>query len=570
MIAAAAAAAASVSTAHAEPILKVSARTRIDVTSIARVEGGLRVRGRFVDDGLSEPIAHHTIAIHVDRGGATMYEYAVPTHADGTFDQFVPLPLGEYRLLLHGGGDDKYAPAPAVERTVDVARRTPALELTAPEVVSVAERRVTVVVEARDPEGDVPLGVSVPAESAVELPVVLLLDKRTIAHLHTRGGRAEHALDVATLGRPGDARTLTARFAGDELRNPVEVSRALRIGTPTMLTAAAAGAELPWKGSLAFTGELTDASGPVAGASVALYASGPSGDDAGREVATALTDAAGRFTAELPGGRLRPGAWFVEARFQPNVSWREPSRSAAIAITAEPPRPLSAVFYVSPLVTALALGGIALARKRPWRHLRTRRAAARERRAAARLPASGLSENRPRLLSALRPAADLGLSGWVLEASTGKPVAGATVRATGADGQRVVPVDEHGWFELPALAPGPVAVDVAAPGYVPERFERALPHRGELRRARILLVPIRARIFATYREATLPLHPAPHAPETCTPRELYHHAERKKLLVEDLGALTALVEETYFSPREPDGAQLAEAERLAAAVQKIL
>jgi hypothetical protein len=320
------------------------------------------------------------------------------------------------------------------------------------------------------------------------------------------------------------------------------------------------GGELAWKGTLELSGELADASGPVAGAAVSLWASGAgAGDDDARAFSTATTDARGRFVAAARGGSLAPGHWFVEARYRPPVSWRESSRSPSVSVTALAPQPLSAAFYVSPIVTALALASIALARRRPWRKLVERR----ERRAAAAArPSAGLTENRPRLLSTLRPPADHGLSGWVCEAPSGDPVPIATVHATTAEGTRSATVDEQGFFAFEALPAGRLTVEVSAPGYVAERFERALPHRGELRGARILLVPIRARIFSTYRAATLPLLPNPTAAETWTPRELLDHVSRRALIVDELSALTALVEEAYFSARTPDGRVLAEAERL--------
>ena len=79
-------------------------------------------------------------------------------------------------------------------------------------------------------------------------------------------------------------------------------------------------------------------------------------------------------------------------------------------------------------------------------------------------------------------------------------------------------------------------------------------------------MPIRERIFATYRAVALPLLPEPRLAETWTPRELLHHMSRRRLLVDDLEALTRLVEVSYFGARLPDAAALAETERLAVIV----
>ena len=124
-------------------------------------------------------------------------------------------------------------------------------------------------------------------------------------------------------------------------------------------------------------------------------------------------------------------------------------------------------------------------------------------------------------------------------------------------------VDHEARFVLEGLPAGTVVVEVGARGYVPERFERTLPHRGELRATRVLLVPIREKIFAVYQKVALPLVPTPGFTATWTPRELLRYMEHKVLIVDELAALTRLVEEAYFGPRMPDVGVLAEAERLA-------
>src|SRR5262249_14258329 len=150
-----------------------------------------------------------------------------------------------------------------------------------------------------DPEGD------------ADVPLTLLIDGRRVARLRSSGGRAEHALDVATLGRPGDSLTVTAIFDGDQLRNPAQASRRVRLATPTTLALAASPTDLEWRGTLELSGQLNDLAGPIAGASISIAATGTGRE---REVASALTDGAGRFQVALAGGVLAPGGWFVEAR----------------------------------------------------------------------------------------------------------------------------------------------------------------------------------------------------------------------------------------------------------------
>jgi hypothetical protein len=545
-----------------EPVLHVRARSRIDVQAIQRVPGGLLIRGTLVDVGLGEPIAGHTVAISVD-GEHGFYRYAEPTGVDGRFRWKVPLPLGQYTLRLAAGGDEQYAQAEPIVRSVDVARRTPTVRLAAPNEISVREPQLYVTVEAEDPEGDIDagLGLSVPEPGparAVELPVTLELDGKAVARLRTRGGRVEHTIEVAKLGAPGALATLTVRYFGDELRNAAQASRTVRVTTPTYLTLRTSSTELPWKGAIDLEGELSDGTGPVASGRVTLVV--PAEDGPGQELASVLTNEGGHFATRLEGGVLRPGTRFVEARHQPVVSFREPSRSPAIALELKPPQPRSVAFYISPLLFLIAFGLATLLRRRPWRLLVRRRAAVKEARAAHK--GAGLTEGRPRLLSNLRAPHDFGLSGQVCELPAGDPLPTASVSVNAGDVDRMLAVDEEGRFLVEGLPPGPIVVEISAPGFVVERFERALPHRGELRGTKILLVPIRQKIFAAYQKVALPLFPDPALAGTWTPRELLDHVARRMLIVDELAALTSIVEEAYFGPRLPDGVVLAQTELL--------
>ncbi|MDB4971438.1 MAG: hypothetical protein JWN44_7127, partial [Myxococcales bacterium] len=189
------------------------------------------------------------------------------------------------------------------------------------------------------------------------------------------------------------------------------------------------------------------------------------------------------------------------------------------------------------------------------------------RRAAAPPPAPGLTESRPSLLSSLRARADFGLVGFVVDAVDDRAIASATLVVRAGHQRLAAAVDARGRFVLEELPPGPVLVEVAAPGYVGEQFTRTLPHRGELRGARVRLVPVRARIFDAWRRAAAPLYPSAKAAETMTPRELQAFVERRRLLPHDrLGALTALVESSVWGARPPSSEALEECERLAAAL----
>src|SRR5258706_2161719 len=97
------------------PVLHVRARSRIELSAVDRVQGGIVVRGALVDAGLEQPIPGHTVAISVE-GEKGFYRYAEPTDVDGTFRWKVPLVLGQYMLRLSAGGDESYAAASPLMR----------------------------------------------------------------------------------------------------------------------------------------------------------------------------------------------------------------------------------------------------------------------------------------------------------------------------------------------------------------------------------------------------------------------------------------------------------------------
>jgi hypothetical protein len=179
----------------------------------------------------------------------------------------------------------------------------------------------------------------------------------------------------------------------------------------------------------------------------------------------------------------------------------------------------------------------------------------------------GLTESRRGILSSLRRP-DHGFSGVVVDAADDRPIPTATLVARASDGApRAAAVDEHGRFAFEELPDGPLVVEVAAPGYVGEAFSRALPHRGELRGARVRLVPVRARIFDAWRRAAAPLYPMGRGADTMTPRELLAHVEKKRLVPhEPLAALTALVEAAVWGARAPSIEDLASVENLASSL----
>jgi hypothetical protein len=175
------------------------------------------------------------------------------------------------------------------------------------------------------------------------------------------------------------------------------------------------------------------------------------------------------------------------------------------------------------------------------------------------VPQSGLVVNKPSIMSTLRRAADHGFSGRVRDVVKGVPLPGAQVVIwLHASDAAVLVSDADGRFGIDALPPGTWRVEVASFGYVTERFEISLPHRGELRGVRIDLLPVRERVFHIYRDVALGLLPSPGLWGVWTPREIFDHV-RSRRPAGALGALTDFIEETYFSARVPDEAILPDA-----------
>jgi hypothetical protein len=150
----------------------------------------------------------------------------------------------------------------------------------------------------------------------------------------------------------------------------------------------------------------------------------------------------------------------------------------------------------------------------------------------------------------------------------GRPIAGASIEVSLGSERRTAVADAAGGFAFEDLAVGEWRVTVAAPGHVSERFATTIPHRGELRDARVDLVPVREQVFAMYRRAALPLLPTPGLWGIWSPRQVVDHVRRRRPH-QALVALTDFVEEAYFSARAPEEAILPDAEaRVAAAVRE--
>jgi hypothetical protein len=116
-----------------------------------------------------------------------------------------------------------------------------------------------------------------------------------------------------------------------------------------------------------------------------------------------------------------------------------------------------------------------------------------------------------------------------------------------------------GTFAMEGLAALEWSVRVCAPGHVTETFAVTIPHRGEFRRTRIELVPVRDKVFSLYRRAALPHLPTPDLWGIWSPRQIVDYV-RSRRPPPALAELTEFIEEAYFSARTPDEEILATAE----------
>lgn len=538
-----------------EAVIHVRARLRIDVDGIERAPNGLIVRGVLRDDATDDPVPGRTVAISVDDtdGNKGFYHYAEPTAPDGSFHWRVPLPLGAYRLRIGAGGDTDYVAPTPVDREIDVARTTPVITIHVPERVAAHAPSLKVVVEAHDADGMGP-------PRAYDDSAWLNVAGRRRTGLTFVAGRAESE-ELGPFGHPGERIKVEVEIEADDLRNAARASKTVLLTAKTFLTLTSDGDKVSPDALLFVSGKLDDDDGPLAAAGVAI------GLEGGADLGHVVTDAAGSFATWIRGRDLPAGKVFLEARYRPPHDWRDAAVSPTVPVEVLPTPPVAVWPYiVSPALTLLAAAVVFAARDRRWRVWLRRRAD--RRRTAAPPPVAGLTESRPGLLSSLRARADFGLVGFVVDATDDRAIVAATLVVRAGGQTRAAAVDARGRFAVEELPAGPVLVEIAAPGYVGEQFTRTLPHRGELRGARVRLVPVRARIFDAWRRAAAPLYPSPKAAETMTPRELQLFVERRRLLPHDrLTQLTNLVESAVWGPHAPSTADLAEAERLASALK---
>jgi hypothetical protein len=550
----------SAATAGAAPVIDVQARTRVGIDTVTRTGSGVRVRGTLVDASTGDGLAGREVIVLVDGEPASGV-----TDRSGRFDVGAPAAATRVQVAARFDGDADFGESAFEARAYDATRAALNLELRVPESVDAAATGVEAQVTATSEDGPEQVRVTLRAGDGSG-PGAL----RAVGEAQTGAdGTARVELPRDRLGLPGDKR-LFARFDGSPALNPAQAEARFVLVTATHFS----DLELPpatvrYEKDIVAAGKLLDTEGkPVAGTVVTLARDGEA-------AAEEVTDARGRFALHVEAADHGPGPVTFTLEHTSTVPWRRGAVSSPFAVEIAPPRP------VPPWVSFAAFGGTALAvllyvlvRTEPWRlatsWLRARRRrpeSAPERPLAAEeeAPAPGLKAARPGLMSTLRRAQDHQLSGRVRDLVRGVAVGGARLRLTLGDTVHELVADGDGHFEI-ELAPGHWSVVVSAHGYVTETVNAPVPHRGELRGARIDLLPVRERVFALYREVAAPLLPRPELWGVWTPREILDHL-RGARATGAFGALTDLVEEAYFAERVPDESVVAEAAQVAIAAR---
>jgi hypothetical protein len=289
-----------------------------------------------------------------------------------------------------------------------------------------------------------------------------------------------------------------------------------------------------------------------------------------RRVAHTLTNEQGEFRLRVPGSEIGAGKFNLQAVFEPSRPWYRSSRSELAQVQIAEPQPVPVAYTLAAFgATALAMIAFLGLRAKPWQawlarlQRRDSEAVTKDQDSAEQPRIShGLSPARPSLVSTLRRPHELDFSGAVRDAVNSRALADCQVALAHAEADaRSLITDDAGHFAFDELEPGEWQVRASARGYVTESFAIEIPHRGELRGARIDLLPVREQIFLLYREVAQPLLPGAELWGIWTPRQIFDHVRGQKP-ASALSDLTDFVEETYFSQRTPEESILAQARAL--------
>lgn len=516
--------------AAAQPQLTVKARTAIADLRAASDGPQVRVTGTLRDN-LGQPVAAVELIV-----GVPGNEVPVRSGPDGRFEALLEVAVDttqEIQVRFAGNALLSQAKSGA---TVRIGRKGVQLEIAVPAQVEVGEP-ISATVAATDEAG-------APAEDVI---LQVRLDATPMPPL--RLGPAGQAVMALPPVEPG-THVVHVYWPGDAHRLPAEAEQGFAAGRSLGVNLAVVDAAPAPGQPVVATGQVI---GPAEPVSVRLVADGKPLDEV-------QTGADGHFRMVVEADRLRPGLVALRAAARTNAEgWRD-GLSAVVTVTVPAPPPPSPWWLWTPgLLAAISLIGL-LGRawwKRPRPQVRAPRpVVALPPPFVLEAPAGGPTG---RLEVELRDALDgrplQGVVVW-LPAGTANP--GATsieappgrTATTGADGRAAL---EGGGDRLWAWAEGHAPVC------------HPLPPRGG--RARLALLPVRARLQTLYDEVLVQSGRPPLRFGRQTPREASAPLLARGAPAEALAALTQLVEHACFGEGAVGHEVLVEAHTLAERVR---
>ena len=546
--------------AHAAPTIEVRARTIIDLQPILRTQSGIVISGRVTDRATPEPVPNAVVVIELDGQMNT-----VTADSTGRFELDLPASQGQHTLAVSFPGDRYFDPTVETLENFDVTNEPLDLQISAN---MIAETRWEISVRASS--------VGQPAQIEVNLwgGDLTASELKRFGKLTTDArGRATQTLTREQLGGFGDKR-IEARFIGDDSYDAAIASTRFAIGAKTVVEFSISATTVAFEDDVVGRGRVLDQEGePLARQRVVLEAGN-------RDLDETTTDDKGKFKVLVEASELGEGKTQLQATVFPQERYLSIGRSEPVTVEIGDPKPIPVAATIAAFgATCIALLAFVFLRTKPWVKWleRFRRREPREKDDGdkpgkkRRLP--GLATARPSLVSTLRRPNDFGFSGSVVDVRNGRAISAATISVRPSGGGAALSAafnaatDDNGTFSLEDLGPGTWTAVVTARYYIAEEFELVVPHRGELRNARVDLLSVREHVFDLYGDVAKPLLPKKEQWGVWTPRQIFEHV-RTSRRAGALRSLTDSVEEMYFSQRSPDVdvldatiAQIAEVER---------
>jgi Carboxypeptidase regulatory-like domain len=530
---------------HAEPLIRVRGESRIEL-GVTHADVGVSITGALRDE-LGAALAGRVLALEAvpTSDPADPWRTQVTTDPEGRFSLEIADPEHDYRLLATFSGDDTHRGV-RVERRVERARSDVRLELRLPLGHTIDLDAPEMVVEAVA-ESDV-------GGNNVSMRVWDEAGRELGSGVTDRGGHLRVRVPTSQMGPPG-AGLVRIESLRDERRAEAQTEarvvrkRAVYLELRTESPEIEAGQPARVHGR-AFTHGASGAQEPRGAVPVGLFR-------AERHLATVMTDAQGKFSAEL-WVDLEAGALELTARTEGDATGAFPAAEARASLRIAPARPVPLAWLV---VAVLAIAAAVITAGRLRAH-------------SGQEPAA---EPRPREPTepSISPARAHGrrdrssVSGRVIDLRGERGVAGATITVLHAQPESAVTLrtDEDGRFESPSLPAGRARLRIEAEGYVSTEIDLELPHRGEWSAVLIRLESLRARALAAFRGLVSRALPTPRAWGIWTTREardwIGERAPEQRSL---LRKLSGDVERACYAREPPAAGDVTSIEQAASAV----